>query len=167
MKNYLLFISAFIYSHCAFALFCPSNFNTIDLGYTIQQVKQQCGEPIKETAHKTTPIGPQQWDYYLQPKPNYGTMRLSVVISDGQAINISVNGSVIAQTPICGQTIKQGDKLDAIKKACGTPSFVTDSVVDAKTSQAQEKNIVELQYNSTPKITLVFENGRLKERKQQ
>src|SRR5579871_4025604 len=65
----------------AIAWLCPNNFNTINPGDTLDQVKTQCGPPIAEAQSMEEPNVPQEWGYYVRvAPPNPATIRVSVVI---------------------------------------------------------------------------------------
>ena len=48
------------------AFFCPSNFNQIDFGMSVDQVTTQCGKPNaqKESKRENENI-PQEWSFYV------------------------------------------------------------------------------------------------------
>lgn len=160
------------------AFFCPTNFNQIDFGMTVDQVIQACGKPTdqKESVKQNDNV-PQEWTYYVAQTVNMGgsnqnaqgTLKTNVAFdSKGKAINISVNGIGVGASSICGTNIQLGDDKDRIKAACGDPSFVNKSAPSAANpaTAPQDIKIVELIYaNGNPAATLVFENGLLKDKK--
>src|SRR5688572_25483047 len=90
----ILFVILFFCSTPIFALFCPANFNQIDLGSSVEQVEKQCGKP---TATKTTKTendkGPQEWNYYLNVTPTGdGTIKLVIAMVDDKVANLNING---------------------------------------------------------------------------
>lgn len=170
-------ITSIIFPSISVAFFCPTNFNQIDFGMTVDQVIQACGKPvdIKESVKQNDNV-PQEWSYYIPQTVNMGgssqnaqgTLKTNVTFdSKGKAINISVNGIGVGATMICGQNIQLGDDKDRIKSVCGDPSFVNKSSPSPANPEAQqETKIVELIYsNGNPPTTLVFENGSLKDKK--
>ena len=160
----------------SFAFFCPTNFSQIDYGMTVDQVTQICGKPTSQKEYtKPNENVPQEWSYYIPQTVNMGgtsqnaqgTLKTSVTFDDkGKAINISVNGIGVGATSICGSNMKLGDDRDSIKSACGAPAFVNKQSVDPETAKKTETKIVELNYSSvTPPVLLIFENGKLTEKK--
>lgn len=161
----------------SFAFFCPTNFNQIDFGMTVDQVIQSCGKPDdKKESIKQNDNVPQEWNYYIPQTVNMGgtsqsaqgTLKTTMTFDDkGKAINISVNGIGVGATTICGNNIQLGDDKDRIKSACGDPSFVNKQAASANPSAPpQETKIIELIYSSAnPPATLVFENGLLADKK--
>ena len=154
----------------SFAMFCPGNFNLINIGDSIDRVAQACGKPDSQETKNVSPNVPQQWDFYVPLSvgtgtayQQQGTMKLTVVFDkDGKAINISVNGTGVGNTPICGNMIQLGQTQDQIKAACGTPGFVNkQEPTDASGKPVQDK-VVTYTYNSNPPVTMTFENGILK-----
>lgn len=164
MKPFILLMSVLLYSHSVFALFCPNNFNIINIGDSIDKVKQQCGDPAEETSKQVKAPTPQQWDYYLQPQANFASMKASIVFRDDKVINISINGAGISKSNICNKPVQTGDTMKQVKEACGDPYFITES--SPASDAAPPKEMTEWLYNSTPATTLVFENGALIDRKQ-
>jgi hypothetical protein len=159
----------------SFAFFCPTNFNQIDFGMTMEQVTQSCGKPVDQTETiKENDNVPQEWNYYIAQTvsmggstPNaQGTLKTSVVFDDkGKAINISVNGIGLGQSTICGSNIQLGDTKESIKSACGSPSFISKQPLDPATAPPPTK-IIQFNYtNVTPKVILIFENGKLTDKK--
>ena len=162
-------------STSSFAWFCPSNFNQINIGDTIQQVEQQCGKPdgIKKYQAEDN-NGPQEWNYFVQPAMNnYAGMRMkstdnasvkmAIALNGGKVVNVTTNGMSLASTTICGgRRISVGDTADSVKKACGAPQFVNKSSANANAPKPAE--MIQYKYNSTPPVVLVFENGKLQQR---
>lgn len=154
----------------AFAFFCPTNFQQINLGDTIDNVKQKCGTPTKEETKDIKKEGPQEWTYYIPQtvstsggrSEEQGTLKTQISFdASGKAINISVNGLGVGSTTICGPMIKLGTDRDQIKNACGDPSFINQQQQSAVTSPSSENQMTILTYDSNPPATLTFENGKL------
>lgn len=179
LKPYKILFAALAIPSISFAFFCPNNFNQIDFGMTVDQVIQICGKPdaMKESTQQNDNV-PQEWSYFIPQTVGMGgsvqnpqgTLKTTMVFDDkGKAINISVNGIGVGATAICGGTnIQLGDDKDRIKAACGEPSFVNKQTAAANPAAAAQDatKVVELTYSSiTPPVTLVFENGLLKDKK--
>lgn len=164
------------YPSFSFAFFCPTNFNQIDYGMTMDQVTQICGKPtFQKESTKSNDNIPQEWSYYIPQTVNMGgteqnaqgTLKTTITFDDkGKAINISVNGIGVGASSICGSNIKLGDDKDSVKGACGDPAFVNKQSVDAETAAKNQVKIVEFTYGEVnPPAVLVFEDGKLTEKK--
>lgn len=174
LKISCLLIAMAIIPSVSFAFFCPTNFTQIDYGNTIEQVQQQCGKPDKIEIKELKKEGPQEWNYFIPQtvasntmNPVQGTLKTQVMFDkDGKAINISVNGIGVGSTLLCGNTMVQlGDTRESIKKRCGDPSFINKQETPSSGSEAQSTKQTIFTYNTNPPISLVFENGKLVEKK--
>jgi hypothetical protein len=151
-----------IFSTNAFAMFCPTNFNNINIGDSMDQVQQACGKPDSENKKEILPQGlPQEWGFYKSPPGAPATLKVTVALDKDKVVNISVNGASMISTSICGSTISVGDSASSIKSACGKPSYINEGEEMQHATENKTK-VTELKYGST---TLVFENGKLKTRK--
>jgi hypothetical protein len=174
MLKPIIILLLFGTSSLSYAWVCPTNFNQIAAGDSIEQINVACGKPASEKKYQAGYRGPQQWQYFVtvnQPLNGSGapagatpTVQMSIAFVNQKAINITVQAQSVASTSICGPTINVGDSDDSIKKNCGTPTFVQKQTAN---NGASEKTIeiTEYKYNTTPPNTLVFENGILKSRK--
>lgn len=170
MKKTLSLLTLLSLSTSASAMFCPNNFNQINIGDSIEQVQQQCGKPDLEQKVKGEDNGPQEWNFYVHPqmkkytemRTNSGaeaSVKMAVALNEGKVVNITINGMSLAATTICGPSVTVGDTAKSVKNACGDPVFVN------KSSETQKPpEIIQYKYNSTPATTLIFEGGKLKER---
>lgn len=163
MKKKFFFASLLIASsHPAFALFCPNGFNQIEFGDTIEHVQSQCGKPDKQTESKEDLKAPQQWQYYVKPAPTKpGTLNMTIAFAENKVINITVNGTSVMTTPICGTSVSAGDSTDKVKSACGQAAFINKGVQTG----SSETTTTEFTYNTNPKVVFIFEDGKLKQRK--
>jgi len=172
MKRIAVIITtSLIYSTQCFAMFCPNNFNQVDLGSSIDQVIQQCGKPDSIKTSKNTDNEPQEWNYYvhIQPtqQPQTGSLRMTIAFENAKVINISVNGAGITNTAVCGKPITLGLTPKQIEAICGKPVFINKGASQKGTTSENMKSdeITEFDYNQTPPIKLIFTNGKLSERK--
>lgn len=161
----------------SFAFFCPTNFNQIDYGNTIDQVIQQCGKPDQRTEQKQPNENvPQQWTFYAPQggsdisglvKQSPPSSKVEVTLdSEGNVVNILVNGVSVGSTLVCGSSVRVGSTRDQLKSACGTPTFVTRQTAPDGSKAFDETVVTNLIYNKAiPAATLVFENGILKDKK--
>lgn len=165
MKKSFITFSLLIFSAQTFAFFCPKGFNQIEIGYTIDQVIQQCGNPDSKNTEKTSVFQPQEWNYYVKPDPSQpGTLRMSVGFTgDQKVVNITVQGTSVVSTTICGNNIQLGDSADSVKAACNKPAFINQSQQPPGGVSGPELTI--FTYNGPPAMTLTFEGGKLKSRK--
>lgn len=167
--NYLIFSAALLPTF-SFAFFCPTNFNQIQEGDSIEQVQALCGKPDKQETVEKKAEGPQEWSYFVPQtvgmssmNPAQGTLKTQVTFdSSGKAINISVNGIGVGSTAICGSMIQLGDSSERIKSACGTPVLVNKQ--SPEENKEQPTKITSFTYGTTPPVTLMFENGKLMEK---
>lgn len=156
----------------SFAFFCPTNFNQIDFGNTMDQVSIQCGKPDVQNAKEVKQEGPQEWSYFIPQtvssntlQPMQGTLRTQITFdASGNAINISVNGIGVGNSTICGGLIQLGDSRDRIKAICGNPSFINRQSEDTASGPPQVDKITTFIYNTNPPVKLTFKNGALVER---
>jgi hypothetical protein len=161
----------------AFAFFCPTNFNQIDFGMTVDQVVMACGNPDSQKDYvKPNDDIPQEWTYFVPQTVNMGgsgqnaqgTLKTSVSFDDkGKAVNISVNGIGVGASSICGgANIQLGADKDTIRHACGDPAYINKQTPAANPGMVENWKITEFTYSSaTPPVTLVFENGRLADKR--
>jgi hypothetical protein len=176
MKLNKLILLVLIFSPTlSYAFFCPTNFNQIDFGYTTDQVQQECGKPDKqETKDGDVPV-PQEWSYFIPQtvalsanQNGQGTLKTTVTFDkSGKAINLSVNGLGVGASSICGKSIQLGDTLDAVKSACGEPSFINKQANPTSPTGSEQppKKITTFTYNTNPSVILTFENGKLTSKK--
>jgi hypothetical protein len=162
-KNIFLTTLLFVITTPTFAFFCPTNFNEIKNGDTIDQVKIQCGKPTAESESTSKINMPQEWNYYVQMSPtDQATLKTTIAFTKGKATNMSVNGIGVSSTAICaGNNISVGDTQESITRACGKPAFINQG----NQSNAAAIKVVELTYVGTSTAILVFENGILTETK--
>jgi len=172
---YLIFLLGFI-SSASFAWMCPTTFNQISPGDTIDQVIRQCGEPTSKDTVEKFPSVPQKWEYYVavsQPyqatytpspssnSPNFATIKMSVTFVNDKVINITVQDQSLANSTLCGLAINTGDSTKRVEQACGKPVFIQKQ----DNPNAKPNLITQFKYNAGAPNILIFENGRLKNRK--
>ena len=170
-RPFLIFIAFIFTTTPSFAFFCPTNFNQIFEGDTLEQVKTQCGAPAKEVTSDEKKNVPQEWTYFIPQTVTMsnnmqteGTLKTSISFDQsGNAINISVNGIGVGSTTICGgSSIQLGDNQEAIKSRCGKPSFINKQQADPPAEgAAPPSKVTELTYQSNPPVVLQFLDGRL------
>ncbi|HLB58007.1 MAG TPA: DUF2845 domain-containing protein [Gammaproteobacteria bacterium] len=163
MKYFFIVIFA-LFSNQAYAMFCPTNFNTINIGDTIAAVEQQCGKPNSKKTHETKTGVAEEWNYYVQPDPTAptSTLKMTIALLDNKIFNITVNGTSLVSTQICGPTINVGDSTPTLTSACGKPAFINGG---QKQPSEKTTEVTEFTYNGTPSVVLTFEDGKLTEKK--
>jgi hypothetical protein len=175
-KNILILIATTLFPSLSFAFFCPTNFNQIEFGMSIAEVTLACGAPDSQKEYvKENDNIPQEWSYFLTQTVNMGgssrhaqgTLKTSFTFDDkGKAVNISVNGIGVGASTICGSSIQLGADKETVRNICGNPAFVNKQTTAANPNLQPDWKMMEFTYSSaTPKVTLVFENGRLAEKK--
>lgn len=167
MKRQLGLLLLLGFSTSSFAMFCPKGFNQISMGNTIDQVIQQCGTPDGQTTKKVEAMGNQEWSFYVnQPPPissqPQAAQKMVVTLINGKVANMTVSGFSVANSNLCGALVSVGDSAENVKAACGTPGFINKS---SDSNGPKPTEVTEFNYNSTPPMTLIFENGKLKEKK--
>lgn len=172
-----LIIASLCYSTQCFAIFCPNNFNLIDFGNTTAQVEAQCGKPTSKKTYKTEDNMPQEWTYYMPISSSYvpfatgntqGTMKVTFAFVNNKATNITSNGIGVGATTICNNVNLQLEStVQDVKKACGSPQEITKTNQNDPTTGLPPLPIQmeDWTYQGSPTVTLVFQNGTLKDRK--
>jgi len=176
MKKTIALLACLSLSATASAMFCPKNFNQINIGDSIERVQEKCGKPDFEKKSKGEDDGPQLWTYFVSPRmKDYTQMRtnssavasvkMEVAFNLGKVINMTVNGMSLATTTICGPSISIGDTIKSVKTACGKPTLPDDSKEDDRSDGKKLPKIMEYKYSSSPPVSLIFTDGILTERK--
>lgn len=167
-------VAAMIYSVNSFALFCPNNFNQINIGDTIAQVQAACGKPDTQKTYKSQGNVPQEWTYYVaipnayaQDVPTQGTMKVTFAFVNNQVVNMTSNGVGVGATTVCNNTnLQLGNSIEDVKAACGAPATIVNTNIANENAQGTPPvETSEWTYTSAPGVTLIFENGKLKQRK--
>lgn len=175
MLKPIVILLLFLTPTLSYAWVCPNNFSQIAVGDTIEQVVAACGKPASEKKSESGYRGPQEWQYFVtvtQPLSGSGvppdaapSVKMSVAFVKQKAINITVQGTSLASTSLCGPTISVGDSEDSVKTNCGAPTFIQKQDKGNVSDDDKPIEITEYKYNATAPNTLIFENGILKSRK--
>ena len=171
MKKKLLMTYLILKSTLAFAWFCPTNFNDVSPGDSIDRVLQQCGNPSSQKTYQSKSNLPEEWSFFITMTPSGASpglspqpsLKMSAVFLNNQLVNINVNGTSLVSTSICGGTIQLGNTPAMVQAACGKPSFINQGQPPQNAPSATE--VTEFTYSGSPSVTLTFENGILKSRK--
>lgn len=158
----------------SFAFFCPNNFNQINIGDTIQSVEAACGKPAKITKKDAPDNSPQEWNYYVQQtgmsvdaSSERASIKTNIAFDNkGKAVNITMNNISTGSAKMCGTNIKIGMTREQVEAACGKPGFVNKQTQENAPQENNNENkdankLIEYLYNSTPPVTLVFQDGKL------
>jgi hypothetical protein len=170
MKKIVCLVAGLAWQTSAIAFFCPTNFSQIDFGMTKDQVISVCGKANKEESTTVTATAPQTWTYFVPlsdpsrlskaSNGQTGTVNTQFYIDANGIVNgISVNGSSINATALCGGNIQLGDSKDKIKSVCGSPTSQTQSVTPDDKKPPVKR--VTLTYQGTSTVKLIFENDKL------
>lgn len=174
MKKLLILVASLFATH-AFAVMCPNNFNSVNVGDSVKLVEAACGAPVKTKVYSMEPNVPQEWSYYVVvAPPNPATVKMSVVFVNKKVANITVNAMSLVSTTLCGSgqvsptlsnpgTINVGDDMDAVKSACGKPVFVNKGPQEEGAPNKIEAT--ELTYDGQPPNMMYFENDHFISRK--
>src|SRR3990167_1250824 len=93
--NKLIAITFFCLPHLSSAFFCPTNFNQIEIGDSLEQVTQSCGKPDKQEEREVKKEGAQEWSYFIPQAvatdsmaTTQGTLKTQIAFdSDGKVVN--------------------------------------------------------------------------------
>jgi len=168
---YILSVFSFCLPLSGFAFFCPTNFNQINMGDSIETVTTVCGKPDAQEERDEKPTNPQEWSYYLTqatpttfPSVPTPTQKTTFAFDDkGILVNITVGGLGTGSTSLCGPLVQLGDNIERVTAACGKPSFVQSQ--DASLNEQPSIRVTEFTYmKANPPTKLIFRNGALTEK---
>lgn len=180
MKKVALISLSLLSAHTSFAMFCPTNFNEINIGDDIAYVQKQCGKPTSETQQIETSSPPQEWVYFIKQNPNTQmtnrlagmnpttqmTTRLTIGFVKDKVVNLTVSGLSVTTASYCaGGNVNVGDSMKSVQTVCGKPEFISkaeDQNGNSGANPATPKITVLTYTNAATTATLRFENGRLK-----
>jgi hypothetical protein len=151
-------------SQMSYGMFCPNNFNEINIGDTVAQVEKQCGKPAADKTTDDSAKQPQEWIYFTKTQPSDPTsLRMTIGFEKGIVTNMTVNNVGVSSTQICGgNTATVGATEQAIKTACGAPAYVKKS--NNPGGKIEVTKVTKLTYQGTSDVVLTFEDGLLKSR---
>lgn len=171
LKKVILLFGTLL-STSALAVMCPNNFNTVNVGDSVDSVLQQCGKPVTKNEYKIDVDVPQEWSYYvIVAPPNPATIQMTVVFVNKKVANITVNAMSLVSTNVCGGTpnmngfgtINVGDDMDTVKAACGKPTFIKKG--ELPEGSGNKIDVTELIYTGQSPYMMYFENGKFQSRK--
>lgn len=175
-KQFTCMLIALVIPTLSFAFFCPTNFNQIQIGDSIDTVIKLCGKPNSEKKSSVPNDDvPQQWSYYFPQNYVIGATNdkqgsqpaVITFNASGSVVNISVNNVSVNSTRVCGSGIQLGSTRESVKSACGKPSFINRQTqsTDPTESSSEKIEIIQYVYTTTPPMTLIFQDGKLKEKR--
>lgn len=170
MKLRLFSVIVALASSQANALLCPGNFSHIEVGDSLSSVVAKCGEPTKKETKPAPVKTPEEWTYLIPQTVSagttgqqQGTLKATITFdADGKAINMTVNGIGVGASTICGNNISLGDNTDAVKSACGKPSFINQQPPPETNNPSKDMQTI-YTYQTNPPTTLIFTDGVLSE----
>lgn len=192
MHRLILAFASFLLTTNVYALFCPTNFSSVDYGASVDQVVSQCGKPKELKQYKSYGNLAQQWTYFVKPNGYQNqTVKMNVLLSNNTVANITVedqnqsttsqcqgttnsglfqaqctaqsNTQSLASTLLCGFPLKLGDTSQVVQSSCGKPAII-QQVQANDPSNANTLQIAELTYDGPPRVLFRFQDGKLKER---
>lgn len=166
------------------SVYCPQNAGYINPGMTEDQVISACGQPLSKgspNAPITQKIPVQQLIYtnlnqggiypgqdaafYTQWSLPSGTsgINLSIQVTNGKVSGVSINGASTNAASICqGISIQNGDPINKVYSACGTPSMVNNTFINQLIPPDSKPAVWIYQLNQYQSpISLTFVDGKL------
>lgn len=165
-------------------VYCPQHSKYIDLGMTQAEIIAACGQPLSKQTSDTpamVKVPVKQLIYtaldggsvypglnsafYTQWSLPSGTsgINLEVDVINNKVSSFSINGSSTNAINLCGDAnIQEGDSIDKVYSACGSPAMVNDSYENQMlpSKNNPELWIYQLHQYQTP-ISLTFVDGKL------
>lgn len=174
MNKLMLSLSTLLATSATYAFFCPTNFQQINMGDTMDKVTATCGKPTNVTETKSDVVNdnvPQEWTYYVSANSGFvGNMQNPASIkmtatfdASGKVVNISVNGMGMGSTGICGNSFQIGSTREQVQAACGKAAFINRQAPDPTTAAtAPKQNVTTIyEYKTNIPVKLIFTNGVL------
>lgn len=180
-----LMILATCVANAATSFYCPQNHGYINAGMTQDQVISACGQPnsrqtdnnpvlqqipVTQLIYSTLNQGPTV-DFYPGIAPLYEMwslpsgstgVNLQVNLINNHVTQITMNQAHVNALSVCsGGSFQVGDDLNAVYKACGSPSLVNNTYINQPIPKSQNPQAWTYIVNSQTTITLTFINGIL------
>lgn len=146
---------------------CPTTYQTIMTGYTMDQVRTACGEPAQtstQTLQANTPTRSEQWIYTLpnvvaQKIPAFSP-QLMITFDNDKVAEIAVNNQSANALFYCYRSgnLKFGISKNDVVRQCGAPTYVN---VIQRAGSTQEE-VTRWVYNFgryQPQIIVIFKEG--------
>lgn len=166
------------------SVYCPQNAGYITPGMTEDEVLSACGQPLSKQSPNTPvmqKIPVQQLIYtaldtgsvypglnaafYNQWSLPSGTngIELTIQIINGKVSGVNINGANTNAASICNNTsIQNGDNVNKVYSACGTPSMVNNTFINQLVPPNSKPAVWIYQLNQyQAPISLTFINGKL------
>jgi len=187
-KNLLILLSSLMLSltsALAQQVYCPQHAKYIDLGMTQEEVIAACGQPLSKQTTDTPPMEKVPVKQLIYTALDTGSVypglnaafytawslpsgtsgiQAQVDIINNKVAGFSINGSSTNAMNLCnGISIQEGDSINKVYSACGTPTMVNDSYVNKiiPSETNPELWIYQLNQYQTP-MSLTFVDGKLK-----
>lgn len=128
-------------STSSFAMLCPTNFSNVNIGDSIDYVKQMCGNPSSQKTYKQSSSGAQEWVYYIKTSNfDKATSKMSVIINDGKVVNINIASSGVSNE-ICDTFGRKSQDPQVIQLACNKAGIVGNNDVATTTACGTAINV--------------------------
>lgn len=165
-------------------VYCPQNSKYINLGMTQAEIIDACGQPLSKQTLDTpavekvpvkqliyTALDPGSVypglnaAFYTQWSLPSGTngINMEINIINNKVSSFAINGSSTNAVNICGGTpIQEGDSIDKVYSACGSPAMVNESFEEQMipSKKNPEVWVYQLHQYQAP-ISLTFVDGKL------
>lgn len=123
------------------AMFCPTNFKSIDFGDTLEHVLLECGNPTSQKNYKNTSATQQEWDYYI--KTNYfdqSNTKLKVLFKDEKVVNINITEAGLVNKEVCESTTALVDQ-HTLQRICNKSIYPVETNVVSSSLCGQIINV--------------------------
>jgi hypothetical protein len=137
---------------------CPSNETILQLGDSVQETINRCGQALAINTHTIeTPIDA-EWTYFIPNQTKNEVAKLVIRFSYGKIANLTIGTTSeshnLRLSNICKFPIQIGDSMEQAKQSCGNP-------LSEKILQTMSTRITELKYKTENHSILIFENDQL------
>lgn len=145
---------------------CPNTYKYVNVGFTLAQVKQLCGEPTSQSKKRRPTVemkDAEQWGYLIKrPKQITAPQQtLTVAFENDKVASLTLNGQRWNSTAACGNPVSVGDTKPTVRGACGAPYFINSGQQQVVTGI---QNVVVWEYDYgpyKPKAIFTFQNDKL------
>src|SRR5262249_28864349 len=148
---------------------CPTTFQTVSVGATMDEVQAACGQPAStstSTAQVNEPVNLIQWIYLPTnaiAQPNSQFMpQLVITFKDNQVVNVTPHNQTSTTNFPCLQNnrITVGSSMNFVTEQCGAPKYIN------KIQQSNMRNATVTQWvynfgSYRPQMIFIFTDGKL------
>jgi len=140
------------------AVQCPNSSNFVNMGATIEQVIQQCGQPTQRKDIKTEAA---VWTYSLM---SFASAHIGfTVVFEGNSVSKLITSQQLTKTMVScpNGPIRIGDTPRQVVAACGQPSSIRNVSTDLEKERGKITHLIYQPESYLPKTTFIFKNGNL------